>query len=127
MAQASRGRVHRRGGKFYQGLTEKLLDFVWAEFREQNDDEAAPPEQLGYLWQWFCDLSDWRDSSMGVGSLSHQEIESWARLYQVDISPFEVDVLRKIDREYRLSRSEEPVTETPIGEQIRAAVKTDGR
>lgn len=38
---------------------------------------------------------------MGVGPLSHQEIDSWARLFRVDISPFEVDVLRRLDRTFR--------------------------
>jgi len=38
---------------------------------------------------------------MGVGPLSHQEIDAWARLFCIDISPFEVDVLRRLDRTFR--------------------------
>lgn len=71
--------------------------------RLAEHDARWPPEDIAYLWDWFGDLTDWRDSSMGVGPLSHLEIECWSRLMQVNppISPFEVDVLRKLDRECR--------------------------
>lgn len=67
-------------------------------------DAAELPEQIGYLSAWFDDLSDWRTLGyMALGPLSHLEIECWARLYRIDppISPFEVDVLRQLDRELR--------------------------
>lgn len=113
--------------KFYHDLTALLVDdFARAAFRGENDDDTAPPEQIGYLWRWFSDLTDWRECSMGVGPLSHQEIESWARLMRVDISPFEVDVVRRLDREFRAWQSEKENPEpTPIGEQLRALAKNN--
>jgi hypothetical protein len=84
-----------------------------------------PSEDIGYLWHWFEDLSDWRDSAFGVGPLSHQEIESWVRLMCLDppLSPFEVDALRKLDRECRSFHAEKnnpnrPASATPIADSL---------
>ena len=97
-----------------------LVEWARAEFRGENADDSEPPEQIGYLWYWFNDLTDWRDNAFGVGALSHQEIEAWARLFRIEISPFEVDALRRLDREFRSFQHEKnnpaPV---PIGEQMR--------
>lgn len=126
MAARAGRRVRWRAGKFYQGLTEALIEFAKAQFKKE-DNEAELPEQIGYLWHWFVDLSDWRVVGEAVNALSHQEIEAWARLFRVDISPFEVDVLRKLDRVYRLHAqgdlAEEP---KPIGQRIRDAVNQHG-
>ena len=128
MAQTAGGGAHRGGGEFYQGLTAQLIDGAAVEFRQIDGDPEQdnwPPEQIGYLWHWFNDLTDWRVVSMGIEALSHQEIESWARLFRIDISPFEVDVLRRLDREFRAYRNEmdAPEQATNFGEQLRAIIK----
>jgi hypothetical protein len=84
-------------------LTE-FLEFVRVEVMlDEGQVSGADPSPLfAYLWDWFNDLSDWREmGSMAIGPLSHREIEAWSRLLCVNISPSEVDVLRQIDREYR--------------------------
>jgi hypothetical protein len=93
--------------------------------RLAEHDAAFPPEDIGYLWRWFEDLSDWRDSAFGVGPLSHQEIESWGRLMRIDppIGPFEAEVLRKLDRECRSFHAEKndparPASATPIADSL---------
>jgi hypothetical protein len=81
-------------------------------------DAAELPEQIGYLSAWFDDLSDWRTPGYAaIGPLSHLEIECWARLYRIDISPFEIDVLRKLDRELRAYYAEraDPKSQGSIG------------
>lgn len=39
-----------------------------------------------------------------MGPISHQEMLAWAQLMRVDITPSEVDALRRIDTEYRTYR-----------------------
>jgi hypothetical protein len=96
---------------------------------DKDDDELAERFQsnpLAYVWRWFNDLTDWRQQSVSVGPLSHLEIECWARLYRLDppIRPFEVDLLRRLDRicrHFYTSKNDEPQeTDRGIGEQIRA-------
>lgn len=116
MAQGADRRSCWCAGKFYPGLGGDVVEYAKRQFRAQAQVEIVPPPVgednsqdkpvLVYLWQWFNDLTDWRDLSFGVGALSHQEIESWARLFRVDISPFEVDVIRRIDREFRAWQAE---------------------
>jgi hypothetical protein len=65
-----------------------------------------PDDQIGYLFNWFSDLSDWRSNAFSVGPIPHQEIESWARLIGISISPFELTVLKRLDREYCLYQDE---------------------
>jgi len=127
MAARAGRRVRWCAGKFYQGLTEALLEYAKAQFKKEEDKEELP-EQIGYLWHWFNDLTDWRVVGDSINALSHQEIEAWARLFQIDISPFEVDVLRKIDRIFRLHIRDELEEEEPkpIGIQIRDAVNNHG-
>lgn len=37
---------------------------------------------------------------MGVGPITHVEIKAWTDLKRIDITPYEVDALRAIDKEY---------------------------
>lgn len=104
-----------------------MLEGARIEFRRGDNDpdqESWPPELVGYLWDWFNDLTDWRSGTgFGVGPLSHLEIECWARLMGVNpkISPFEVDTLRKLDRECRIFWAEKDAPpKQSIGESLKA-------
>lgn len=50
-----------------------------------------------YLWHYFLQLSSSRQSGMAVSPLSYFEIESWQRLSRIEISPFELTVIKALD------------------------------
>jgi hypothetical protein len=52
------------------------------------------PEPLGYLWLWFCQHSmGMAASGMAYPVITWEGLYGWARLMQIDIEPWEVDVL----------------------------------
>jgi hypothetical protein len=57
------------------------------------------PSVLGYLWNWFHELSDARSSGgMGPCCITYQDIAAWSRLSGHKPSPWDVAVLRDLDR-----------------------------
>ncbi len=63
-------------------------------------DEPNPhpfPEALGYLWDWFCELSSGRPSGMGPGPLTWEGILAWTTLTGTRPAPWEIRALRALD------------------------------
>ena len=59
------------------------------------------PVELIYLLGWFAELSATRGSTgFSILPLSYLEIDAWARLTDVDPTPFEVGVLRRLDEAF---------------------------
>lgn len=56
------------------------------------------PRAAAALWEAFCEIASGRPSSMGPQPVPSTEIESWQRLSGVQLSPWEVDTLRLMDR-----------------------------
>ena len=56
------------------------------------------PDILNYIWSWYNELAGARGSG-GFGPLpiAFAEIYAWSRLMGIDISPWEVVLIRKID------------------------------
>lgn len=65
------------------------------------------------MWEWFCDLADWRSGGFSIGPLMHSEIQAWSILMGIDISPAEVMMLRRLDRAFREVLTPKPEAETP--------------
>lgn len=60
--------------------------------------EADPlPPFLVVLWETFIALSRKRTHGMGTNPISSLEIESWCRLHQVELSPWEVEIIEALD------------------------------
>jgi hypothetical protein len=56
------------------------------------------PGVLMYLWDWFCALDSGRGGNgFGLNPLSYSEIQAWATLMQVQLAPWEVDAIKRID------------------------------
>jgi len=49
------------------------------------------PEELGYIWAWFLELRT-------AEPLAYSEIASWAALTRTNVLPWEVRLLRSLDR-----------------------------
>ena len=59
------------------------------------------PEYLYYLWEVFISLSSSRQVGMnGSLSLTFQEISSWSYLNGIELTPKEVEVIKKLDTIY---------------------------
>lgn len=60
---------------------------------------AGFPLNLGYIWTWFCALSEARGSGgFGASPITYPQIEAWARLMRTEVTPWEVGILRRLDR-----------------------------
>tara|TARA_R110000868_G_scaffold150541_11_gene373805 strand:+ start:460 stop:777 length:318 start_codon:yes stop_codon:yes gene_type:complete len=68
-----------------------------AELEEEL--EVPPfPDGVGYLWEWFMDLSRSRPSTgFGPAGITYSEIQAWAALKRVNVAAWEVDILRALD------------------------------
>jgi hypothetical protein len=62
----------------------------------------TPPPELEHVWYWFLDLHAGRgfDSNGQAQAISYIEIEAWARLRDTEPTPFEVEVIRTLDRSF---------------------------
>jgi hypothetical protein len=61
-------------------------------------DIPKMPDELTYLWDWFCDLDSARGGNgFGLNPLSYAEIRAWADLTRVQPDPWEIETLRRID------------------------------
>jgi hypothetical protein len=53
------------------------------------------------IWQYFTQLSNARGSNgYGPNPISYTEIKSWNDLTQSNVSPFEVNIIKRLDIEY---------------------------
>ena len=86
-------------------------------------DDSEPPV-LSYVWRWWGDLADCRESGFGVfGPLMHREILAWATIHKIEISAAECDALRQIDRAFRtyLADKDKPAEKRPSDALAEAA------
>lgn len=69
------------------------------------------PESIGYLHEWFHELSAGRGASMnGIAGLTYEGIESWARLTDRSPEPYEVNALFVLDNAWRGAMQGESTT-----------------
>ncbi len=78
------------------------MAFANNEFRRPDDMTltAWDMPRLAYIWHWFCDLNNCREIGMAAGSITHREIAAWSELCAINVSPAEVNALRRIDQAY---------------------------
>lgn len=51
-----------------------------------------------YLWEWFLQLNAARQSNgMSINPISYSEIQAWVTLMQINISPFEIVIIKALD------------------------------
>jgi hypothetical protein len=56
------------------------------------------PRAAAALWDAFCEIASGRQSGMGPQPVPNTEIEAWQRLSGVQLTPWEVDTIRLMDR-----------------------------
>jgi len=53
---------------------------------------------MAYIWEWVRELHGRSGVTMsGLAPLSHQEIEAWQRLHEIELTPLEVEALIAVD------------------------------
>lgn len=51
-----------------------------------------------HVWEYFQTIDIKRQShGYGYNPITHLELEAWARLYRIDLKPWEVDALSSMD------------------------------
>lgn len=63
--------------------------------RQPRELANAPPMPAGceYLWLMFCDLRN-------AGKVTYSELVAYQQLTGVNLSPFEIDVMRRLDESF---------------------------
>lgn len=74
------------------------------------DDEPELPRVLEYIWEWYKDLSEDRDAGFGISRIKYRDIQAWAELSGSNPTPWEVGLLRRLDREYLMYLAEKNAT-----------------
>ena len=123
MARGTSSDAHEGQGKFYSGLTEEAVAVLNANLvlgegtedgltvRDHTEKVAAAgsksaaerlaqaevPLWLEVIWGWFWDLKMSSPEGMGAPRISYQEIAAWATLECVELSVWQVRVLRAMD------------------------------
>lgn len=70
-------------------------------------DGPPVPFQLAHLLEWFGELNAGRtDIRVGANPLTWEGMDAWARLTGRDLRPWEVGLLRALDRTYLLAMKE---------------------
>lgn len=66
----------------------------------EDEEEAVCPHELQHLYIWFVELSSARQSGMDICPISFTEIKNWSKLLDIDLKPFEVRTLKRLDTLY---------------------------
>jgi hypothetical protein len=70
--------------------------------------EAPCPPCMALVWNWFQDLSARRTGNgYGPNPLSFTEIDTWARLSGITLTPFELQAIVALDAHYLRHRAEQ--------------------
>ena len=65
---------------------------------DEADDTPEIPEDGVYLWSWFQELSSGRgNNGFSPTAISWADIEAWARLTAIELTPYETLTLRSMD------------------------------
>ena len=82
--------------------TDRLCDVVrWQLANPHKRDEGPEvPPGGARIWSIFLALHAARTAGMGANPITYGEMEAYARLQQTPLRPFEVDMLRAVDRAY---------------------------
>lgn len=60
--------------------------------------KPSVPIAARHVWEYFQQLDRVRQSTgYGFNPISHQEIEAWAKLYRINLHPWEVDAIASMD------------------------------
>lgn len=64
-------------------------------------ERAEPPDAAMYLWNWFWELHSGRSYGMGGAlPLSWADIRAWCRLFCLELSFWEIRILKLMDSAY---------------------------
>jgi hypothetical protein len=59
---------------------------------------ARVPDGCEWLWSTYCELAAMRPAGIGMSPIPGHEYESWQRLNSIELSAWEIDTLRAMDR-----------------------------
>lgn len=64
-------------------------------------DTGELPPALEFIWDWFLKLSQTRSYNMGgPNPITYTEIESFKRLFQLNITDWQIDLITDLDMVY---------------------------
>ena len=87
-------------------LHQHLLAAAEATGRPEPALLKRVPRAASALWEAFCELAASRPAGMAPAAIPGTEIEAWQRLSGVQLSGWEVDTLRAMDRAALAAMSE---------------------
>jgi len=87
--------------------------------KQYMDPEPELPPVFQYLWDWFAELHEARGGGFGPSPLTWPEIDFWASRMRVDPTPWELRVIKRLDKVWLKSCSDKPEDEDdpPVGDE----------
>ncbi|MEQ8767213.1 MAG: hypothetical protein RL885_25100 [Planctomycetota bacterium] len=71
------------------------------EFLAQHRQHWEPPDGLQHVWEMFCRLSGRRRMGWSAPEpIGYLEIEAFARLHGLRLSPWQIDLIARLDSEF---------------------------
>lgn len=75
---------------------------------EQANAQALFPDAASHLWYTFIELHDGRTYGMsGPNPISYDIIKSWSEINDIELSPWEVDIIKSLDNLWLKTMNEE--------------------
>lgn len=71
---------------------------------------------MEHIWNWYEEMTEARGSDgFGPAELRFADIDAWSRLMRIDLTPWEVSTLRKLDAVFRgaVAANRDGATQTP--------------
>jgi len=73
-----------------------------SQLEEQTGDVHVPeihiPMEGMYIWEWFMDLANSRQSGFGISPISYSELKAWSELSSTYLYTWEVSIIRRMDQ-----------------------------
>lgn len=72
---------------------------IWEQTQIKPIELDNPPPSIvvGYLLDYFFELSQARQMGMAVNPLSYADIDAWCRLTHTRLSQWELNVIKQLD------------------------------
>lgn len=87
--------------------TQKEDSVLYLEAKQKLEDDSNVPACLEHVWQVFWQLNATRGAGMnGPAPICYSEIEAYMRLTDTKLYPFEVNIIKDMDKTYLSSVNE---------------------
>lgn len=90
----------RREPISFDWLTDRLVDVLQWQLAKGGEGGPSVPIAGRRVWSIFLDLNAARSVGFGPNPITYSEIEAWSRVRLEPVRPWELDIIRALDRAF---------------------------